>query len=100
MCARRRSRPPASRAIVSSSAPGARPGVGSDSVTPKLAAAGSDKVMTRPGPPARAIASARKPLPAASNTASTGPSARPGRVDGARGLEAEHGVKGSGMPLG
>jgi len=35
--------------------------VGSDSVTPKSAAAGSDKVMTRSGPPAKAIASARIP---------------------------------------
>src|SRR5712671_6672617 len=75
-CARRRSRPSASRAIVSSRAPGAWSGSASDSVTPKPAAAGSDKVMTRPGPPARAIASARTPVPAASNTASTAPSAR------------------------
>src|SRR6266849_6350030 len=75
-CARRRSRPSASRAIVSSRAPGARSLVGWESVTPKSAAAGSDKVMTRWGPPARAIASARTPLPAASKTASTAPSAR------------------------
>src|SRR5260221_13341745 len=76
VCARRRSRPSASRAIVSSRAPGARSVVAWESVTPKSAAAGSDKVMTRLGPPARAIASARTPLPAASNTASTAPSAR------------------------
>ena len=50
--------------------------MGSESVTPKSAAAGSDKVMTRSGPPARAIASARTPVPAASNTASIAPSAR------------------------
>src|SRR5450755_1512162 len=76
VCARRRSRPSASRAIVSSRAPGARSVVAWESVTPKSAAAGSDKVMTCLGPPARAIASARTPLPAASNTASTTPSAR------------------------
>ena len=76
VCARRRSRPPASRAIASSRAPGARSGVGWDSATPKSAAAGSDRVMTRSGPPVRAIASARTPFPAASNTASTAPSAR------------------------
>jgi hypothetical protein len=63
-CARRRSRPSASRPIVSSRAPGARSGVGSERVTPKSAAAGSDKVMTRLGPPARATASARTPWPA------------------------------------
>jgi hypothetical protein len=45
--------------------------------------AGSDKVMTRSGPPARAIASARTPLPAASNTASTAPSADPAGQAGA-----------------
>src|SRR6266700_2327472 len=76
VCARRRSWPSASRAIVSSRAPGARSGVYWENVTPKSAAAGSAKVMTRLGPPARAIASARTPLPAASNTASTAPSAR------------------------
>jgi hypothetical protein len=37
------------------------------SVTPKSAAAGSDKVMTHPGPPAKATASARTPWPAAAN---------------------------------
>ena len=55
---------------------GARSVVYWENVTPKSAATGSAKVMTRLGPPARAIASARTPLPAASNTASTAPSAR------------------------
>src|SRR5580692_6415829 len=67
--ARSRSLPPASRAIVWSRAAGAWPGSAWDSVTPKSAAAGSDKVMTRFGPPARAVASARTPVPAASTTA-------------------------------
>jgi hypothetical protein len=60
--ARRRSRPSASRGIVSTRAPGARSLVGWESVTPKSGAAGSDRVMTRLGPPARLIASARTPL--------------------------------------
>ena len=59
-----------------SKAPGARSLVGWESVTPKSEAAGSDKVIIRLGPPARAIASARTPLPAASNTASTAASTR------------------------
>jgi hypothetical protein len=54
-----------------------RPGPSARSIasarTPVPAASNT---MTRPGPPARSIASARTPVPAASNTASTGPSAR------------------------
>ncbi len=61
LCARRRSRPSASKAIASSRAPGARSGAGWEGKRPKSAAVGSDKVMTRLGPPARAIASASTP---------------------------------------
>ena len=45
LCARRRIRPSASKPLVSSRAPGARSGVGSESVTPNFEAAGSDGVV-------------------------------------------------------